>query len=66
MLGNKPLENPTESNSAAGGTAEPKEVNWSFLDDRTPCEDCWMGEYKETGYRYCGNNKCPVRPGAGN
>ena len=38
----------------------------SAYDDRSPCEDCWMGEYKETGYRYCGNSKCPFKPGAGN
>ncbi|MGE5466718.1 MAG: hypothetical protein ACM3Y9_04765 [Ignavibacteria bacterium] len=38
----------------------------TLLDDRTPCEDCWMGEYKEIGYRYCGNTKCPLMPGAGN
>lgn len=27
------------------------------------CEACWMGEYKETGYRYCMNPKCPQKPG---
>lgn len=37
-----------------------------LMDDRSPCEDCWMGEYKETGYRYCNNTKCPLMPGAGN
>ena len=38
----------------------------TLVDDRSPCEDCWMGEYKETGYRYCNNTKCPLMPGAGN
>lgn len=66
MLENAPLEKLANPTTPGGGKVEPKEDNWSFLDDRTPCEDCWMGEYKETGYRYCGNNKCPARPGAGN
>lgn len=52
--------------STSTEASEYPETDWSFLDDRTPCEDCRLGEYKETGYRYCGNNKCPVRPGAGN
>ena len=30
---------------------------------RPKCETCWMGEYKETGYRYCMNPKCPQKPG---
>ncbi len=36
------------------------------IDDVRTCENCWMGEYKEIGYRYCGNTKCPLMPGAGN
>ncbi len=59
-------EIPAPVNTNTTQAPEYPETNWSFLDDRTPCEDCWQGEYKETGYRYCGNNKCPVRPGAGN
>lgn len=65
MLAKPPFETPTESGTAEGA-GELAQTTWSFLDDRTACEDCWMGEYKETGYRYCGNNKCPVMPGAGN
>lgn len=36
------------------------------LEDGRTCENCWMGEYKEIGYRYCGNTRCPLMPGAGN
>jgi hypothetical protein len=45
---------------------QPAQEVKTYLDDRSPCEDCWMGEYKETGYRYCLNSKCPSKPGAGN
>lgn len=31
---------------------------------RAQCEACWMGEYKETGFRYCMNPTCPHKPGA--
>lgn len=31
---------------------------------RAQCETCWMGEYKETGYRYCMNPKCPDKAAA--
>ena len=55
-----------ENNSAEVRKEEAAPDAATLLDDRSPCEDCWMGEYKETGYRYCGNTKCPLMPGAGN
>ncbi len=55
-----------QDNNENVSRTQPEQEVRTLLDDRSPCEDCWMGEYKETGYRYCRNAKCPSKPGAGN